>query len=199
GVKRLFSTGLFSDVRINVASRSLIIVVEEYALINEVIFQVNRKMKDDALTNVVQLKPGGTFSQSGLELDEQAVADAYQRIGRSDATVSSQVIELGQNRVNVVFQINEGGRTKISQLNFVGNNAFSDRRLGSVISTKKSNLLSFLGRSDVYDEERLRADEEALRRFYYNRGYADFRIISSTASLDGSSNEYTVTITVDEG
>src|SRR5690606_36638973 len=114
GVKRLFSTGLFSDVRASVAGRTLVIQVEEYALINEVIFQGNRKLKDNALANAVQLKPGGTFSQASLELDEQAIRDAYARTGRSDATVTAQVIELGQNRVNVAFEINEGGRTKIS-------------------------------------------------------------------------------------
>lgn len=199
GVKRLFSTGLFSDVRINQVVRTLVIVVEEYAIVNQVLFQGNKKLKDDDLARVVQLKPRGTFSQATLELDEQAIRDAYERIGRSDAVVTSQVIDLGENRKNVLFQITEGGRTKIAEINFVGNKAFSDRRLAGVISTKKSNLFSFLIREDVYDADRLRADEEALRRFYYNRGYADFRIISSTADLDDSNNEYRLTITVDEG
>lgn len=198
-VKRLFSTGLFSDVRINRVGRTLVVIVEEYAVINQVLFQGNKKIKDERLSLVVQLKPRGTFSQSTLELDEQSIRDAYSAIGRSDAIVSSQVIDLGSNRVNVVFEITEGGRTKVATINFVGNNAYSDRRLAGVISTKKSNLLSFIARDDVYDEDRLRADEETLRRFYYNRGYADFRVISSTAELDDAENEYIVTITVDEG
>ena len=198
-VKRLFDTGLFSDVRINRAGRTLVVTVEEYAIVNQVLFQGNKKIKDDHLSRIVQLKPRGTFSESTLELDGQAIRDAYEAIGRSDAIVSSQVIDLGSNRVNVVFKITEGGRTKIATINFVGNNAYSDRRLAGVISTKKSNLLSFIARDDVYDEDRLRADEETLRRFYYNRGYADFRVISSTAELDDAENEYTVTVTVDEG
>ena len=198
-VKRLFDTGLFSDVRINRAGRTLVVTVEEYAIVNQVLFQGNKKIKDDRLSRIVQLKPRGTFSESTLELDGQAIRDAYEAIGRSDAVVSSQVIDLGSNRVNVVFEITEGGRTKIATINFVGNNAYSDRRLAGVISTKKSNLLSFIARNDVYDEDRLRADEETLRRFYYNRGYADFRVISSTAELDDAENEYTVTVTVDEG
>ncbi len=198
-VKRLFSTGLFSDVRVNRVGRTLVVTVEEYAVINQVLFQGNKKIKDDRLGRAVQLKPRGTFSQSTLELDEQAIRDAYSSIGRSDAIVSSQVIDLGSNRVNVVFEITEGGRTKIATLNFVGNNAYSDRRLSGIIATKKSNLFSFIGRDDVYDEDRLRADEETLRRFYFNRGYADFRIISATAELDDNENEYIVTITMDEG
>ena len=83
-----------------------------------------------------------------------------------------------------MFEIQEGDRTKIATINFVGNSAFRDRRLGEVISTKKSNLLSFISRNDVYDEDRIKADEEALRRFYFNKGYADFQVVSSTAELD---------------
>ena len=108
-------------------------------------------------------------------------------------------MDLGENRVNVVFEINEGGRTKISAVNFNGNNAYSDRRLSDVISTKRSSILSYFLRNDIYAEDRLRADEEALRRFYYNHGYADFRVISSSADLDPSTNEYVINFTVEEG
>ena len=128
------------------------------------------------------------FSQATLEL--MLEADPRMPIRALAARMPSsrpQVMELGDNRVNVVFEINEGGRTKIAPINFVGNNAYGDRRLADVISTKTvESLLSFLMRDDVYDEERLRADEEALRRFYYNHGYADFRVISSFAELDDS-------------
>ena len=147
----------------------------------------------------MQLKPRGTFSPDQLEADVEAIRAAYARIGRDDATVTTQVIDLGENRVNVVFEINEGGRTKIAAINFIGNNAFSDRRLSDVIATKRSTILSFVLRDDIYDEDRLRADEEALRRFYYNRGYADFQVISAFGELDEATNEYTVTITVEEG
>jgi outer membrane protein insertion porin family len=198
-VKRLFGTGLFSDVRINQAGSTLVVQVSEYSVVNQVLFQGNRKVKDAQLAGAVQLKPRSAFSQTALEADAEAVREAYRRIGREDAQVTTQVIDLGENRVNVVFNIVEGGRTKIAAINFVGNNAFGDRRLADVISTKRSTILSFLLRDDVYDEQRLRADEEALRRFYYNRGYADFQVVSAFGELDEAKNEYTVTITVDEG
>lgn len=198
-VKRLFATGLFSDVRINQVGGTLVVEVDEYSIVNQVLFQGNKKLKDTQLAGSVQLKPRGTFSQSQLEADAEAVREAYRRVGREDATVSTQIIDLGENRVNVVFQINEGGRTKIADINFVGNNAFGDRRLADVISTKRSTILSFLFRNDIYDEERLRADEEALRRFYFNHGFADFQVISSVGELNEATNEYVITITVDEG
>lgn len=199
GIKRLFATGLFSDVKINVVGNKLVVVVSEYSIINQVLFQGNKKMKDAQLAAIVQLAPRGSFSRAKMEADAQAIREAYKRIGRSDAVVTPEVDDLGENRVNVVFKINEGGRTKITSINFTGNNFYSDRRLREIISTKESNLLSFLFRDDVYDADRLQADQEALRRFYYNHGFADFRIISAVANLDDTTNEYTINFTVDEG
>jgi outer membrane protein insertion porin family len=198
-VKRLFATGLFSDVRVNQVGSTLVIQVSEYRVVNQVLFQGNRKIKDAALAGVVQLQPRGTFSDATMEADAEAIREAYRRVGRNDATVTTQVMELGDNRVNVVFNVQEGDRTKIAAINFVGNNTFSNRRLSDVIATRRSTFLSFLMRDDIFDEERLRADEELLRRFYYNRGFADFQVISAYGELDEASNQYTITITIDEG
>jgi outer membrane protein insertion porin family len=198
-VKKLFATGLFSDVRINQAGSALVIQVSEYSVVNEVIFQGNKKIKDNDLKRYVSLKPRGTFSTEALNQSVEAIKQAYAQIGREDAVITPQVIDLGENRVNVAFKIEEGGRTKIVAIDFVGNHVFSSRRLKDVISTHQSNFLSFLLRNDVYDPNKLSADEEKLRRFYYDRGYADFRVISSSANLDQSKNAYTITFTVDEG
>ncbi len=198
-VKRLFATGLFSDVSVNQVGGTLVVQVSEYQVVNQVLFQGNKKIKDAQLSNTVQLKPRGTFSPDQMDADVEAIRQSYSRIGRDDATVSAKTMDLGENRVNVVYEINEGDRTKIKAINFVGNEAFGDRRLSDVIATKQSTLLSFVLRDDIYDENRLRADEEALRRFYFNRGYADFQVVSSFGELDEASNEYTITITVEEG
>jgi outer membrane protein insertion porin family len=198
-VKALFGTGLFSDVQINQVGSTLVVKVSEYQVVNQVLFQGNKKLKDNALAVAVQLKPRGTFSQATLDSDVEAVKAAYKRIGRDDAAVTTQIMDLGDNRVNVVFNINEGGRTKIAAVNFVGNSAYSSRRLSDVIATKRSSFLSFVLRDDVYDEDKLRADQESLRRFYYNHGYADFQVVSAVGELDDTTNQYTVTITVQEG
>ncbi len=198
-VKRLFATGLFSDVQINQRGSTLQVVVAEYLIVNQVIFQGNRKIKDAALAGAVSLQPRGSFSESAMQNDIEVIKAAYGRIGRDDAQVTAYTQDLGSKRVNVIFEITEGGRTKIASINFVGNNAFSNGRLQDVIQTKKSNFLSFLSRKDVFDEQQLRVDEELLRRFYYDRGYADFQIVSSYADLDEAENRYTITFTVDEG
>ncbi|TPL05644.1 MULTISPECIES: outer membrane protein assembly factor BamA [unclassified Mesorhizobium] len=198
-VKALFGTGLFSDVQINQVGSSLVVKVSEYKVVNQVLFQGNKKLKDNALQAAIQLKPRATFSQQALDADVESVKSAYKRIGRDDAAVTTQIMDLGDNRVNVVFNINEGGRTQIAAINFVGNHAYSTRRLSDVINTKRSSWLSFVLRDDVYDEDKLRADQELLRRFYYNHGYADFQVVSAVGELDDTTNKYTVTITVQEG
>ncbi|WP_432347704.1 outer membrane protein assembly factor BamA [Shinella yambaruensis] len=198
-VRRLFATGYFSDVRIAVSGSTLVVTVDENQLINQVVINGNRKIKDEKLTPVLRSQSLGPYSETAIEADKQAIRDAYASIGRSDATVTTQVYPLGNGRVNVAFIVDEGDRTKISQINFVGNQAYSNSRLQAVIVTKKSNFLSFLTRKDVYSEDKLRADEEALRQFYFNNGYADFRVVSSEAVLDEASNEYVVTFTVEEG
>lgn len=198
-VKRLFATGLFSDVRINQVGSTLVVTVAEYSIVNQVLFQGNKKIKDADLVRQIQLQPRNPFSDSLLAADTETIRQAYARIGRDDATVTPQVTDLGDNRVNVVFNIQEGGRTKIAAIEFEGNSAYSDGRLRDVISTKRSGPLSFLSRNDIYDEDRLRADEEMLRRFYYNHGYADFQVVSSNAVLDEAGNTYRIAFTVDEG
>jgi outer membrane protein insertion porin family len=198
-VKRLYSTGYFSDVSINVSGGTLVVTVSENQLVNQVVFNGNRKIKDDKLQAVVRTRSLGPYSEATAESDIQAIKDAYAGIGRQDVTVTTQVVPIAEGRVNLAFVINEGDRTKITAINFVGNNAYSNGRLQAVISTKESGIFSFLNRKDVYNADKLRADEELLRQFYYNRGYADFRVVSSDAVLDEATNEYTVTITVEEG
>lgn len=198
-VKRLYATGFFSDVQISVSGGTLVVTVAENQLINQVVFNGNRKIKDDKLTGIVQTQPQGPYSDSLISADIQRIKEAYSAIGRSDVEVTTQVVPVAEGRVNLAFVINEGERTKISAINFSGNNAYSDGRLASVLQTKESGMLSFLTRKDVYNEDKLRADEESLRQFYYNHGYADFRVISSEAVLNEAGNEYTINITVDEG
>jgi len=198
-IKALFATGLFGDVSIFQQGSTLVVEVQENATVNKVFFEGNNRIKDEALTNVARLRAQGVYSDEQAAADVDQIELAYARVGRRDAEVSYEVVPLANNRVNVIYRVNEGDKTKIARIDFVGNDTFSERRLADVISTKESTFLSFLQTSDVYDQNRLNADEELLRRFYFNKGFADFQIISTQAVLDDESNEYTITITMDEG
>lgn len=198
-VKSLFATGLFSDVSIYRSGRTLIVDVDENATINKIFFEGNRRLKDVALTSTVRSKARSIFNAQTVVSDVERISQAYARVGRDDATVTYEIVPLENARVNVIYRINEGGKTKIGIINFVGNNSISDRRLKDVLRTKETNFLSFLGTSDIYDPNKLSADQELLRRYYFNKGFADFQVISASAELDDGQNEYIITITVDEG
>ncbi len=198
-LKQLFATGMFSDVQVYRSGSTLVVKVSENPTVNEVIFKGNKRLKDEKLGAIVQLSGRSIFTDDKLQSDVQRIRAAYRRSGRNAATVEGRVVSLANNRANVVFDIVEGDRTKIADINFVGNNAYSDRRLVDILSLNESNMLSWLRKDDIYDPDRMRADEERLRRFYYNHGYADFQVISTVADLDEATNKYTITITVEEG
>ncbi len=198
-VKALFATGLFADVSIYQSGSALIVEVDENATINQIFFEGNKRLKDGPLSGMVRSQARGIFSPDTISTDVDAIREAYSRVGRADVVVSSEVVPLSNNRVNIVYRVDEGGKTKIRSLTFVGNTAIGTQRLKEVISTKQSNLLSWLKNDDIYDPGKLSSDEEKLRRYYFNNGYADFQILSSSAVLDEVANEYNITITVDEG
>jgi outer membrane protein insertion porin family len=198
--KALFNTGLFSDVSVasvNGGSGILVTVVEN-PVINSVVFQGNSKIKADVLSTVTTLKARDVLTNAKLQDNVIRLRDYYSSEGRGSAVITPQVTSLPDNRVNVVFVINEGARVGVTQITFVGNNAFPTQRLLSVITTKKTNWLSWLNKRDIYTDDKLAADQNALRQFYLNRGYADFQVISATATQDDK-GEYHVTYTLDEG
>ncbi len=197
--KALFATGLFSDVSVAMEVTVLVVSVTENPVINRVAFEGNRKLKDNVLEQEVESRARVVFTRARVQNDVQRILTLYRRSGRFGARVEPKVIKLPQNRVDLVFEIDEGDKTKVTRINFIGNHAFSDKDLHSEITTSESGLLSFLKTDDIYDPDRLAADQELLRRFYLNNGYADFRIISAVADLDRENNAFFLTITIDEG
>ncbi|MEW6124498.1 MAG: outer membrane protein assembly factor BamA [Pseudomonadota bacterium] len=195
----LYATGLFSDVNISQQGGRIVVRVSENEVINKVAFEGNKKIKDDVLAGEVQSKARGTLSKSTVQADTQRILEVYRRSGRSDVRVNPVTIDRGNGRVDLVFEINEGEKIGIKDIKFIGNKAFSDYKLKDVITTTTTNWLSFLKSTDVYDADRVNADQELLRRFYLKNGYADFRIVAATAELEPDGKNYTVTFTLDEG
>jgi outer membrane protein insertion porin family len=198
-VKALYDTGLFSEVRITRQGSTLLVRLDENPIINRVAFEGNRKLEDEALQNIIQSKQRGVLTSAQVENDTQRILQAYRSSGRFNASVEPKVIDLPQGRVDLVFEINEGDKTGVSRINFIGNRAFSDGKLRDVVQTRQTGFLAFLRTTDIYDPDRLNSDKERLRQFYLNNGYADFRIISAVADLDRERNVFFITFTVDEG
>src|SRR5262245_52308677 len=198
-LKAMIATGLFSDVRINHSGGRIVVTVVENPVINRVGFEGNKKAKDEQLQAETQSKPRGTLSRPTVQADVQRIIEIYQRSGRFDVSVNPKIIELPNNRVDLVFEIREGDKTGIKEIVFVGAKAFSHGRLKDIIKTSASNLFSFLQTTDIYDADRIEADRDLLRRFYLKHGYADVRIVSAVGEYDPVKKGFIVTFTIDEG
>src|SRR6185312_5282357 len=184
-IKALFATGLFSDVRIDRSGADVIVTVVENPVINQVAFEGNSEVDTDTLRNEVQLKPRSVFTRARVQADVQRVLDVYRRQGRYAATVEPKIIELEQDRVNLVFEIAEGGATKVKGIHFVGNKAFSDNQLRDVVSTTEKGWFDFLKGTAIYDPDRMSLDRELIRQYYLKNGYADVQVTAANAELEG--------------
>lgn len=198
-LKTLFASGLFADVKIARERDGLVVTVVENPIINRVIFEGNKKIEDKNLYEESTLQPRQVYTRSKVQNDVETFVELYRRAGRFSARVEPKVIQLPQNRVDVVFEIKEGETTKVRSINFIGNKKFDDDRLREEITTQESRWWRFLSSNDKYDPDRIAYDRDLLRRFYLSKGYADFRVISSLAELTRDGKEFFVTFNIEEG
>ena len=198
-LKSLFATGLFADVTLRREGSALIVVVTENPIINQIGFEGNLRIDDEILDAEVELRPRVVFTRTKVQSDLQRILELYRRQGRFAATVDAKVIQLEQNRVDLVFEINEGPTTKIQSINFIGNREFSDGSLRDEIATSETAFWQFLSTTDTFDPDRLTFDRELLRRFYLKEGYADFQILSVVAELTPDRESFIITFTLEEG
>ncbi|HEV8015039.1 MAG TPA: outer membrane protein assembly factor BamA [Stellaceae bacterium] len=198
-LKALYATGLFSDVTMQRQGNALLVHVVENPVINRIQFEGNSKLTDENLNNEVQLRPRLVFTREKVQADVVRILELYRRSGHFAATVQPKVIELPQNRVDLVFEIDEGPSTGIRGITFLGDHEFSESTLRDVISTKESRWYRFLSSDDTYDPDRLTYDRELLRKFYLSQGYADFRVVSAVAELAPDRSGFLVTFSIEEG
>ncbi|MCZ4299081.1 outer membrane protein assembly factor BamA [Henriciella marina] len=198
-LKTLFATGLFADASFEKSGSDLIVRVVENPIINRVIFEGNSSIDDDKMREEIQVAPRGIFTAARVQADVQRILELYRQSGRFAATVEPQYKPLEQNRVDLVFVVNEGPVTGVRSINFIGNEEYADRRLRSEIATRQSRWWRFFSSNDNYDPGRLEYDRELLRQFYQNNGYYDFRVVSAVADLTPDQEDFYITYTVDEG
>ncbi len=199
-LKTLFNTGLFSDVSLEMQPNGvLLITVKENPIVNRVIYEGNKRVKDDKITEEVQLTPRAIYTRAKVQSDTQRIIELYRAKGRFAAQVTPKVTPLDQNRIDVVFEVDEGPKTGIAKVNFVGNQIFTDSQLRGVILTKESRWWRFFSSNDNYDPDRLEYERELLRQHYGKEGYADFQVVSAVAELTPDRKNFFITFTVDEG
>nr|WP_250646682.1 outer membrane protein assembly factor BamA [Pseudemcibacter aquimaris] len=198
-LKRLFGTGLFSDVDVGRRGTTLVVEVAENPIINRIVFEGNKYKDDEDIYEEIQLRPRIVFSRARVRADVQRILEIYRRGGRFAATVEPKVIQLEQNRVNLVFEVSEGAKSVIGKINFLGNKVFNNDILRSKLATVESRWWKFLASEDTYDPDRLNYDKQLLRDFYREQGYADFRVTSAVAELSPDKKNFFINISVEEG
>ena len=199
-LKTLFNTGLFADVKLEMQPNGqLVIEVTENPIVNQVIFEGNSRLKDDKITEEIQLAPRAVYTRAKVQADVQRIIELYRAKGRFAATVTPKVTPLEQNRIDVIYEMDEGPKTGIAKVNFIGNTVFTDNELRGEILTKESHWWRFFSSNANYDPDRLEYERELLRQFYGRNGYADFSVVSATAELTPDRKDFFITFTLDEG
>ncbi|QNN68588.1 outer membrane protein assembly factor BamA [Sphingomonas lutea] len=200
-LKDLYATQLFADVTITGAETGdLVISVRENPVINRIVLEGNKRLKDDKILPEIRLAPRQIFTRSAARSDVDRILELYRRQGRFAAQVEPKIVQLDQNRVDVVFEIFEGDLAKVRQINIIGNEQYDDGRLQKEMFTREAGgLLGFMKSNDTYDPDRLAADQQKLRSFYLTEGYADFRVVSALAELTPDRRDFVITYVVEEG
>jgi len=198
-LRELYATELFADVQIRDDAGALTIQVRENPVINRIVLEGNKRLKEDKIRPEIKLAPRQIFSRSKVRADVARIVELYRRQGRFAATVEPKMVNLDQNRVDVVFEISEGAKSKVRKINILGNDKFSDGRLRGEMATKQTGITKVFSSGTSYDPDRLSYDQQKLRQFYLTEGYADFRVVSAVAELTPDKRDFIITYVVEEG
>lgn len=196
----LYASELFADAQIaGVESGDIVLRIRENPIINRVILEGNKAIKSDKIQKEIKLAPRQIFTRTAVRADVSRIVELYRRQGRFGAAVEPKQVSLDQNRVDVVFEITEGSKSKVRQINIIGNEKFSDDDLRGQMATKQARLFRLLSSNTSYDQDRLNYDQQKLRSFYLQQGYADFRVTSAIAELTPDKQDFIITYVVEEG
>ena len=198
-VKALYASELFADATIRDDNGTLIIEVKENPVINRIVIEGAKRVKEDKIREEIRLAPRQIFTRSKARADVGRMLELYRRSGRFAASIEPKIVQLEQNRVDVVFEIQEGAKSKVRQINILGNDKFSEKEIRSSMATKQARTWRFFTSNDTYDPDRLAYDAQKLRQFYLTQGYADFRVVSTVAELTPDKKDFIVTYVLDEG
>lgn len=198
-LKTLFDTGYFHDVKVHREGSTIVIQVEENPVINKISYEGNDKVKDADFKKELQLRSREVLSYAKIQAAQQRILEIYRRLGRFSAKVDPKIIRLPENRVDLVFEIEEGPTTFIRKINFIGNKSFSGSRLEKVLQSKVWHWYRFFVNDDLYDPDRFLNDQQEIKKFYNNHGHPDVRLVSSIAELSPDKTAYFLTFTIDEG
>ncbi len=198
-LKDLYATELFADVQVRDSNGDVVIEVKENPVVNRIILEGNKRLKEDKILPEIKLAARQIFTRSKVRADVARIIELYKRQGRFAASIEPKMVMLDQNRVDIVFEINEGPKSRVRQINIIGNQTFNSTKLRSEMVTKQARVFRVFSSGTSYDPDRLAFDQQKLRQFYLTNGYADFRVVSAVAELTPDKRDFIITYVVEEG
>ena len=198
-IRDLFDTELFADAQIRPNNGDIIIEVRENPVINRIVLEGNKRLKEEKIRPEIKLAPRQIFTRSKTRADVSRIIELYRRQGRFAANVEPKMVMLDQNRVDIVFEISEGPKSKVRQINIIGNDKFKDKKLRGEMATQQARFTKLFASRTSYDPDRMAYDQAKMRQFYLTNGYADFRVVSSVAELTPNKQDFIITYVVEEG
>jgi outer membrane protein insertion porin family len=198
-LKDLFATELFADAQVRNDNGNVVIQVKENPVVNRIVLEGNKRIKDEKILPEIKVAPRQIFTRSKVRADVARIIELYKRQGRFAATVEPKMVMLEQNRVDIIFEITEGPKSKVRQINIIGNEKFGDGELRGQMVTKQSRFTRLFSSGTSYDPDRMAFDQQKLRQFYLTHGYADFRVVSAVAELTPNKKDFIITYVVEEG
>jgi len=199
-LKDLYETELFADVQVrDDGAGNITLQIRENPIVNRIVLEGNKRLKSEKINPEIKLAPRQIFTRSKVRADVARIIELYRRQGRFAATVEPKMVLLDQNRVDIIFEISEGDKSKVRKINIIGNKRFSDGRLRGEMATKQTGLTKIFSSGTSYDPDRMSYDQQKLRQFYLTNGYADFRVVSAVAELTPDKRDFIITYVVEEG
>jgi outer membrane protein insertion porin family len=198
-LKQMYATELFSNISMNMEGSTLVVKIQENPIVNKIAFEGNKRVNDDAINAQIALKPRSVYTKSKVQSDVLLIQDLYRKSGRYSTKVEPKIVMLDQNRVDLVFEIEEGEKASVKKIYFIGNKKFDSEKLRKILNTKESHWYTFYSSGDSYDPDRVSFDRELLRKFYTSKGYADFNVSSVTAEITEDKESFILHFTVEEG
>ncbi len=200
GLRDLLASDFFADVSIaGVETGDIVIRIRENPVINRIVLEGNKRLKSEKITKEIKLAPRQIFTRTAVRQDVARIVELYRRQGRFGASIEPKMVALDQNRVDVVFEISEGPKSKVRQINIIGNEVFDDDKLREQMATKQARLFRLLSSNTSYDQDRMAYDQQKMRQFYLTEGYADFKVTSAVAELSPDKSDFIITYVVEEG
>ncbi len=195
----LYESGLFDDVKIKFSGQNLIIDIKEAPIINKISFEGNKKIKEEDIKKNIVIKPKETLSLVKIKTAQMGLLQAYQTAGIYSAKINPKVIKLPDNKVNLIFEIEENSPVKISRIVFYGNKEISSSDLRQVISSQAKHWYRLFAQDDIYRADRIEYDKKAIVQYYKEHGFAQARVVSVDAEIEQSGRGFIISFHIEEG